>query len=310
MLQAVQILNSALPNDFQIRFDPDPYYSSRNAPSLGTIRIEMAPNAAWVRPWIAPHDPDWEGMAVSDSGWSQIFLDTEALQGATDEARLRLVVHEMLHSMGMDGHYIQESDDISLMTPLFDPHPENADNILFAVDFENLRAMYDPESLGDWNRERYQVQGCMDFVCFGVSGVMGDAIPWANGWTPSTDLADNPTLFGTATWRGRLLGLTPTDRVVAGAAALTVSLDHMGGILGLTRLESWSAGRTPGRVGSGIQWGDGDLHYGIHVQGNEFTQTGHGDDGLVTGIFAGHSHQAMAGVLERDDLAAGFGGKR
>ena len=38
-------------------------------------------------------------------------------------------------------------------------------------------------------------------------------------------------------------------------------------------------------------------------------QTG-GDAGTVTGAFFGPAHEGMGGVLERDDLSAGFGGKR
>ena len=56
-------------------------------------------------------------------------------------------------------------------------------------------------------------------------------------------------------------------------------------------------------------WGDGDLGYTIAVNGNTFVQTG-GDTGTVTGAFLGRAHEGMGGVLERNDLSAGFGGKR
>ena len=61
--------------------------------------------------------------------------------------------------------------------------------------------------------------------------------------------------------------------------------------------------------GSGTTWGDGNLNYGIEVVGNTFVQTG-GDDGTVTGAFFDLQHEAMGGVLDRQDLAAGFGGTR
>ena len=82
------------------------------------------------------------------------------------------------------------------------------------------------------------------------------------------------------------------------------------GDLGFTGLEYWRAGGAPGDVGSGFRWGDGDLTYGVEVSGSTFIQDGRGDAGIVTGIFAGVAHEYMTGVLERDDLAAGFGGKR
>ena len=106
-----------------------------------------------------------------------------------------------------------------------------------------------------------------------------------------------------------MLGLTPQAEVVAGGAALTVALETLTGRMDFTRLESWAAHETPGAVGTGDLWQDGDLSYGIEVRGNTFVQTG-GDDGTLTGAFFGASHAAMGGVLERDDLSAGFGGKR
>ena len=43
--------------------------------------------------------------------------------------------------------------------------------------------------------------------------------------------------------------------------------------------------------------------------GNLLVQNGTGDKGGVTGMFTGPSDEDMAGVLERDDLAAGFEGE-
>ena len=74
-------------------------------------------------------------------------------------------------------------------------------------------------------------------------------------------------------------------------------------------MEHWGAKAAPGRAGTGARWGDGDLEYSIEVRGNSFQRTG-GDDGEVAGAFFGPAHEAMGGVLERSDLAAGFGGVR
>ena len=56
-------------------------------------------------------------------------------------------------------------------------------------------------------------------------------------------------------------------------------------------------------------WGDGDLKYFVGVRGNTFVRIG-GDVGEVTGAFFSASHEGMGGVVERNDLAAGFAGKR
>ncbi len=58
-----------------------------------------------------------------------------------------------------------------------------------------------------------------------------------------------------------------------------------------------------------MRWGDGDLEYTIRVSGNGFVRTD-GDAGDVKGAFFGRGHEGMGGVLERRDLAAGFGGEQ
>lgn len=79
------------------------------------------------------------------------------------------------------------------------------------------------------------------------------------------------------------------------------------GDLDFTSLESWSG--APGKLGTGVMWGDGDLSYDIAVDGNVFARTG-GDEGVITGAFFGASHQGMGSTLVRDDLGAGFAGTR
>ena len=81
----------------------------------------------------------------------------------------------------------------------------------------------------------------------------------------------------------------------------------MAGRADFTRLETWGA--APAAVGTGATWGDGDLGYAIAVHGNTFRDTG-GDAGRLTGSFTGISHEGVAGILERTDLTAAFGGVR
>ena len=79
-------------------------------------------------------------------------------------------------------------------------------------------------------------------------------------------------------------------------------------------------------MGTGTKWWDGDLRYDVIILGNtlknyegESLSTGTSeisitlaeeDPGTITGAFFGPQHEAMGGVLERDDLTAAFGGKR
>ncbi len=198
-------------------------------------------------------------------------------------------------------------------------------HVLYPIDREALLAAYGPlqpgtlpedlsaESLGSWSDSSFHLRGALDSsggqVTFGVASRNGLAQPWASGRAPSRNLSDNSALSGTVTWNGALLGMTRSGETVAGAASLAVNLATLDGQLDFTGLEQWSAGAAPGTAGTGTTWGDGDLGYSVSVDGNGFTETG-GDHGEVTGVFLGTSHQGMGGVVERNDLAAGFGGKR
>ena len=113
---------------------------------------------------------------------------------------------------------------------------------------------------------------------------------------PPFSLHDNHALSGTALWTGRLLGFDRKGNVVAGDAEIRVAMEALRGSAAFTSLKSWSVGSAPGAIGSGAAWGDGDLRYSIAVNGNTFTQIG-GDDGTLTGIFTGESHEGAAGTL-------------
>ena len=103
--------------------------------------------------------------------------------------------------------------------------------------------------------------------------------------------------------------VTPRAETVAGTADLNVELATLSGRLDFSKLEHWPADAAPGATGSGATWRDGQLTYGIEVRGNSFIQTG-GDTGQVTGAFFDPAHEGMGGVLVREDMSAGFGGRR
>ena len=317
VLRTVQLLNSALPNDLQIRVDATPFtHGSGSAPPRGEIHLEVAPEHSWPR--ALPGDQLGATIWYENES-ARIYVDTDFLRrGPSDEAMMRLLAHEFLHAMGMQGHLEFASplvQEATLLVPNLHERPGHLGlTILFPLDIWGLREMYDPGSYGDWATPSFQVDACMDgnSVCFGAAKLQGNATPYAanGGVAPYTLLEDNPALIGSASWRGRLVGLTPNEEVVAGAARLGITLNTLAGNLAFTGLESWAVGEAPGDVGSGTRWRDGDLTYGIDVHGNTFIQDGTGDAGVVTGMFAGQSHEYMTGVLGRDDLAAGFGGKR
>ena len=104
-----------------------------------------------------------------------------------------------------------------------------------------------------------------------------------------------------------MLGFTPEAAAVSGDAQIAVDLATLAGITTFTGLEQWAG--APGDPGDGTVWSSGELLYTIAVSGNTFRETG-GDDGTLTGIFTGQSHEGAAGTLERSDLTAAFGASR
>ena len=268
--------------------------------------------------------------------------DTDSIiMTRSEDANTGTLAHELLHTLGFSGHvdptrfmnssilnvedFQERSVHTSNGTATLNEHNMVPGHLLFPVDREALLATYDrlepgilPEefslqSLGPWDDTSFHLLGEMSFpggdASFGVALRNGFAQPWASGPTPWIDLADNPRLPESATWNGALLGITPSEETVAGNARLNVDLVDLDGQLDFTSMEQWGTYVAPAAPGSGATWGDGDLGYGIEVRGNTFLQTG-GDDGEVTGAFFGATHEAMGGVLERDDLSAGFGGTR
>ena len=280
-------------------------------------------------------------------GWERTVLESRVedtdtvLKRYTDDAVVGRIARTLLQGLGLATAVDAASFPDSILN-LTDTRQRRVDlpdgryfrfnervyvpgHVLYPIDREALLAAYGPlqpgtlpedlsaESLGAWSDASFHLRGRLDGgggrVTFGVASRNGLAQPWASGLAPYRNLADNSALSGTVTWNGALLGIARTGETVAGASRLAVDLATLDGQLDFTGLEQWSAGAAPGTAGTGTKWGDGDLGYTVIVDGNGFTETG-GDHGEVTGVFFGGSHQGMGGVVERNDLAAGFGGKR
>ena len=346
-VRAVQLINSTLPNDKRILI------SSNFAPALTSVN--NVPNREIFiefTPWEDLNDPDKLPKTDERAGYStitplfefnidtnewefkgtrasQIWIDSEEISSSywvsKDERVIGLIIHELLHSLGMSGNH---ADSVRFPNSIMHARLPNTvpKHAIFPIDRESLLVMYsalqpgDPhdalshETLGMWEDTSLHIRGEFDIpggeVAFGVALRNNLAQPWVYGPEPWTNLVDDPQLSGTtASWIGRLLGFSLAEEVVGGAAEMEVNLRTLTGQLDFTELEFWAVNRSPGMTGTGTIWGDGDLRYTINVRGNTFHQSG-GDEGTVTGAFFGASHEAMGGVLERTDLTAGFGGTR
>ena len=265
----------------------------------------------------------------ADTGdWETEVLDSPVVE--TDAVRMyysqefgnALMVRSLLQALGFMGYVDQDRFPDSFLSY----SPEFETFHLPVIDGDALLAAYgrlepgtqpeelSPESLGPWSDTSFHLRGDMPLAggqaaAFGVALRNELARPWAFGPEPLATLEDNNALSGTVTWNGALVGVTPAEETVSGAARLAVELVTLEGALDFTGLERWGARVAPGAAGSGTTWGDGELGYSIRVQGNAIERTG-GDEGEVTGGFFGVAHEAMGGVLERSDLTAGFGGVR
>ena len=271
---------------------------------------------AWV---VNTNTGRWEERVLSRRVEDRETLD----KWYSDQAVVAILVHELLHTLGMGVHLDPDRFPNSIMNDHRNDYDGVTGHVLHPVDREALQAAYSvlepgalPEQLvddlGGWEDASLHLRGEIDTPrggAFGVAVRNGLAQPWADGRMPRTALADNRGLSGTVSWSGSLLGFTPTLQAVGGAADLSIELETLAGQLDFTGLEHWEADAPPGTLGSGTRWGDGDLRYLLSVRGNTFEQTG-GDTGAVTGAFFGHAHEAMGGVLERPDLTAAFGGTR
>ncbi len=274
--------------------------------------LERLQNAAWVlNPATGQHEEVLLNMPVTDP----------TIRVYSEEDIFAIVAHELVHVLGFLAHNdgARFPDSIMRGTTLLtiSTLPTIDSDALFAA-YDRLQPGTEPEdlsvqSLGQWTDTSFHIRGSFEFpggeAAYGVASRNGRAQPWASGPTPWMELPDNQELSGNVTWSGALLGITPNGETVSGSASLAISLSTLDGNLDFDGLESWGTNAPPGTMGQGTLWGDGDLAYTIEVQGNSFWQTG-GDDGEVTGTFLGATHEAMGGVLERSDVAAGFGGKR
>ena len=248
---------------------------------------------------------------------ASVEMDRRVFHGRPDHQTISVLVHELLHGLGLQGHVSGEDFPDSNMYDAWRPITGR----LPAIDATGLQTLYgrlapktDPEdisadTLGPWDRDASVLMGRVGAVSFGVTHHNGVAQPWTAGIRPLTDLAENAVLHGTVTWDGGLVGFTSDQEPMAGETTISINIGTLTGRAEFTDLQSWPANATPGQLGTGITWGDGTLGYDLTVSGNFLRSTG-GDAGAVSGTFYGAAHEGVAGTLERADLTAAFGANR
>ena len=318
----IALVNRALPYDQHIRIGADaPSVVAKYGSDLqgkvpdGEIFIEFHRDGASGRasPAVSHHDytavyddrqQRWEKTMLRAA---QVEMDSEFFEDRPDHQAVSVVVHELLHAIGLHRHPSGEDfPDSNMYDAWF-----RLDGSLPAIDAAGILALYtrlttntEPEelsvtSLGAWEETTTDLTRQLSAVSFGVRHGNGVTMPWTQGTEPGRTLAGNPRLNDSATWNGDLIGFTSTLSGVRGEAEVRVNLNTMNGRADFTALEHED----------GSMWGDGDLGYTITVGANYLRSTG-GDAGTVNGQFYGSNHEGVGGSVERADLTAAFGAKR
>ncbi len=233
-----------------------------------------------------------------------------------------LIVHELVHAMGIPGHVYEGRHPTSLMPDgayRDGPLPDEAGlPDLPRLDGEALMTAYtvfddghvpdeiNPESLGPWARTIPALHGEVHTdggtARFGVEYRQQWTRAWDEGPVPATTLADSP-LTGTATWTGELVGYTDAGAAVEGDAGITVDMAPMTGTAAFTDLMAGAAA-----------WGP-DLSTDIGVTGNHIEATQGGPWVGFDAQFRGSGHEAVTGAfrwerLDTGNLTAAFGAVR
>ena len=321
-VMALQVVNSMLPESAQLLMGETAYGLSFPEDDAG--RSEWPLENVIAIDFQDAHDAfeedgsRTEGLTYADNEfredgsirWSYVRV-ARIVAGACEGCDYRLplvgtLIHELVHALGLYGHV----DPFRWRSVV-----NGFGGGMSALDREALHVLYTriepgdrlPLDFGSWDSDSLHIHGNGPFAGFGVVLRNGYGEPWAYGDLPDGDLADSTVLSGWATWTGTLLGLTPDAASVRGDARVGIDLELMSGRVDFTELESWTG--APLAAGTGRPWGDGSLGYAVAVSGNTFRETG-GDVGRLSGVFTGIFHEGVAGILERPDLTAAFGGAR
>lgn len=326
---AIALINRVLPYRNHLTIGPDaPAGHAVEGPGPlphvpdGQIHVEFvngepAPGALGVAGAHRPalYDADQQRWEVQSIRAGAVRVDREVLDRHPDHLTVSVLVHELLHVLGMRDHL--DHDPRFAGSYMYDAGANEASD-LPAIDAAALQALHlrlgeatepedlSPASLGPWSRETVRLTDRLGGMAWGVRHGNGVSVPWTDGPEPPRALAESG-LRGSAAWEGALIGFTPELDTVAGGAEIRVDLATLTGNADFTGLEQWPEGEAPD--GTGTRWNTGSLGYTIAVAGNYLRSTG-GDDGTVNGRFYGAGHEGVAGSVERDDLTAAFGAVR
>ena len=145
----VALINSALPQDWQIRFDSTPV-SIPSDFADGSIVVTFTPQIHWPGHLLAVSTErtlgwaQWLPGGVGEIDAGLVWIDPK-VQG---HDRLQIIAHEIIHTLGR-GHVSESRFPRTLLNPTIDPPSGYVKGyILHPLDNEALLAVYDQLTLG------------------------------------------------------------------------------------------------------------------------------------------------------------------
>ena len=208
LLGSIQILNDALPPEFQIEIGG--YYYGGPI-SEGDIVVAALPPAEIQEQCSR----DAVACAFNTIPFLRNYTESAILLIPDDFDTSQymfprtVIIHELLHALGIKGHVdsIEFPDSIMGTSGDFFPNPGFT---IHRIDREVLQIMYMQKltdrynDYGEWSDTTLHIVGRSedDFVHFGVALSNGLPQPWARGRLPDSALADNTNLTGNVSWNG------------------------------------------------------------------------------------------------------------
>ena len=316
LFDSVRLLNDALPPEFQILWSGQ---IDRDYALYGEIIVSLeSPSSIAI-------NCGTNAVACATSGFNNAMVRLLDDMDMSEFIYPRsVIVHELLHALGIHGHVDSIEFPDSIMGTAGEYIP-NGRHIISKIDREVLQIMYMSQRTdlyndwGEWSDTSFHMIGRSDdgAMQFGVALFNGLPQPWARGDWPATSLADNRSLFGSATWVGMLVGFSGPSPI-AGGAELHVDLTTLSSpgsehdlrfrdIFYVSRIETQDVSDDSPRWFSAR-----DMDYKVEIVGNAFFNVvGEGyEEGWVDGAFMGTQHEHMGGTVKRTDMVGAFGGSR
>lgn len=320
---SIQIINDALPPEFQINWGDSARGESPSHEGAIGIRYIPAENIGNVcggagaiacaqSNRISLGNLPGTNIPVGYTAGSEISIPDNFDPAQYGESRT-IILHELLHALGIWGHVDSTEFPDSIMGTRGDFFP-NPGFVIHRIDREALQIMYMEQltaqynDWGEWSDTSLHLMGESEdgHVNFGVVLFNGLPQPWARGTRPERNLSDANYLRGTVTWEGALLGFSGVAPV-AGEAALTVDMNRLTEEQDLRFQDLFFVNRFESS-GPDRWFPDRNIHYRVTMAEDGFYYSSATDH--VSGLFMGPRHEGMAGTLKRTDLVGAFGGTR